>query len=172
MTNSILIFECDFILGSFLLFVAVMGNFWGGGRFLDKVQKPFSNTCSWPNFLFYASFNSNLWFWFNFWGRFWLFKGWSYLAEQFRQIKRSLAEQFRQIKHSLAEQFRQIKRSLAEQFRQIKRSLAEQFRQIKCSLAEPQYVVEARAKMSLAIMSKILASGCTNWYYESLKNQL
>ena len=69
-------------------------------------------------------------------------------------------------------QFRQIKRSLAEQFRQIKRSLAEQFRQIKCSLAEPQYVVEARAKMSLAIMSKILASGCTNWYYESLKNQL
>ena len=46
MTNSILIFECDFILGSFLLFVAVMGNFWGGGRFLDKVQKPFSNTCS------------------------------------------------------------------------------------------------------------------------------
>ena len=68
----------------------------------------------------------------------------------------------------------EIKRKsyLAEQFRQIKRSLAEQFRQIKCSLAEPQYVVEARAKMSLAIMSKILASGCTNWYYESLKNQL
>ena len=31
------------------------------------------------------------------------FKGWSYLAEQFRQIKRSLAEQFRQIKCSLAE---------------------------------------------------------------------
>ena len=60
----------------------------------------------------------------------------------------------------------------AEQFRQIKRSLAEQFRQIKRSLAEPQYVVEARAKMSLALMSKILASGCTNWYYESLKNQL
>ena len=80
--------------------------------------------------------------------------------------------QFRQIKRSLAEQFRQIKCSLAEQFRQIKRNLAEQFRQIKCSLAEPQYVVEARAKMSLAIMSKILASGCTNWYYESLKNQL
>ena len=51
---------------------------------------------------------------------------------------------------------------LAGQFRQIKCSLAEQFRQIKCSLAEPQYVVEARAKMSLAIMSKILASGCTN----------
>ena len=42
------------------------------------------------------------------------FKGWSYLAEQFRQIKRSLAEQFRQIKRSLAEQFRQIKCSLAE----------------------------------------------------------
>ena len=54
------------------------------------------------------------------------------------------------------------KRYLAGQFCQIKRSLAEQFRQIKCSLAEPQYVVEARAKMSLAIMSKILASGCTN----------
>ena len=51
---------------------------------------------------------------------------------------------------------------LAGQFHQIKRSLAEQFRQMKCSLAEPQYVVEARAKMSLAIMSKILASGCTN----------
>ena len=85
----------------------------------------------------------------------------SFFKRQFRQIKRSLAEQFRQRKHSLAEQFRQIKRSLAEQFRQI-----------KCSLAEPQYVVEARAKMSLAIMSKILASGCTNWYYESLKNQL
>ena len=44
--------------------------------------------------------------------------------------------------------------SLAEQFRHIKRSLAEQFRQIKRSLAKPQYVVEARAKMSLAIMSK------------------
>ena len=41
----------------------------------------------------------------------------SYLAEQFRQIKRSLAEQFRQIKRSLAEQFRQIKHSLADQFR-------------------------------------------------------
>ena len=53
-------------------------------------------------------------------------------------------------------------RYLAGQFCQIKRSLAKQFRQIKCSLAEPQYVVEARAKMSLAIMSKILASGCTN----------
>ena len=88
--------------------------------------------------------------------------GKSYLAEQFRQIKHSLAEQFRQTKHSLAKQFREIKRTLAEQFRQIKRSLAEQFRKIKCSLAEPQYVVEARAKMSLAIMSKILASGCTN----------
>ena len=37
----------------------------------------------------------------------------------------------------MAEQFRQIKRSLAEQFRQIKRTLAEQIRQIKCSLAEP-----------------------------------
>ena len=37
----------------------------------------------------------------------------------------------------MAEQFRQIKRSLAEQFRQKKRSLAEQLRQIKCSLAEP-----------------------------------
>ena len=73
-----------------------------------------------------------------------------------------MAGQFRQTKRSLAEQFRQIKRNLAEQFRHIKRSLAEQFRQIKRSLAEPQYVVEARAKMSLAIMSKILASGCTN----------
>ena len=31
MTDSILIFECDFILGSFLLFWAVMGNFLGGG---------------------------------------------------------------------------------------------------------------------------------------------
>ena len=39
------------------------------------------------------------------------------MAEQFRQIKRSLAEQFRQIKRSLAEQFRQIKRSLTEQWR-------------------------------------------------------
>ena len=38
----------------------------------------------------------------------------------------------------MAEQFRQIKRSLAEQFRQKKRSLAEQLRQIKCSLAEPR----------------------------------
>ena len=46
MTNSILIFECDFIFGSFLLFGAVMGNFWSGGRIPDKVQKPFSNTCS------------------------------------------------------------------------------------------------------------------------------
>ena len=54
--------------------------------------------------------------------------GWSYLAEQFRQIKRSLAEQFQQIKHSLVEQFRQIKRSMAEQFCQIRRSLAEQWR--------------------------------------------
>ena len=36
----------------------------------------------------------------------------------------------------MAEQFRQIKRSLAEQFRQINRSLAEQFRQLKSSLAE------------------------------------
>ena len=40
--------------------------------------------------------------------------GWSYLVEQFCQIKRSLAEQFRKIKRSLAEQFRQIKYSLAE----------------------------------------------------------
>ena len=53
-------------------------------------------------------------------------QGWSYLAEQFRQIKCSLEEQFRQIKRSLAEQFHQIKRSLAEQFRKIKRSLEEQ----------------------------------------------
>ena len=33
------------------------------------------------------------------------------MAEQFRQIKRSLVEQFRQIKRSLAEQFCQIKRA-------------------------------------------------------------
>ena len=46
MTNSILIFECDFILGSFLLFVAVMGNFLGGGGVPDKVQKAVTNTCS------------------------------------------------------------------------------------------------------------------------------
>ena len=53
--------------------------------------------------------------------------GKSYLAEQFRQIKRSVAELFRQIKRSVAEQFRHIKRSMAEQFRQIKRSMVEQF---------------------------------------------
>ena len=40
-----------------------------------------------------------------------LFKGESYLAGQFRQIKHSLAEQFRQMKRSLVEQFRQIKRT-------------------------------------------------------------
>ena len=45
-------------------------------------------------------------------------KGKSYLAEQFRQIKRSVAELFRQIKRSVAEQFRQIKRSVAEQLSQ------------------------------------------------------
>ena len=37
----------------------------------------------------------------------------------------------------MAEQFRQINRSLAEQFRQIKRNLGELFSQIKYSLAEP-----------------------------------
>ena len=31
---------------------------------------------------------------------------------------------------------------------------------------------EARARLSLAIRCQILAYGCTNWYYESLKNQL
>ena len=36
------------------------------------------------------------------------------MAEQFRQIKRSVAELFRQIKRSVAELFRQIKRSVAE----------------------------------------------------------
>ena len=62
----------------------------------------------------------------------------------------------------MAEQFSQIKLSMAEQFRQLKRSFVEQIRQIKCSLAEPQYVVEARAKMSLAIMSKIFGI----WMYQ------
>ena len=37
----------------------------------------------------------------------------------------------------MAEEFRQINRSLAEQFRQIKRNLGELFSQIKYSLAEP-----------------------------------
>ena len=36
------------------------------------------------------------------------FKGWSYLAERFRQIKRSFAEQFRQIKCSLVESHAEI----------------------------------------------------------------
>ena len=34
--------------------------------------------------------------------------GWSYLAELFRQIKRSVAEQFRQIKRSVAEPHMEI----------------------------------------------------------------
>ena len=59
----------------------------------------------------------------------------SYLAELFRQIKRSVAELFRQIKRSMAEQFRQIKRSVAEQFRQIKRSVAEHYSNINFNLA-------------------------------------
>ena len=57
-------------------------------------------------------------------------KGKSYLAEQFRQIKRSVAELFRQIKRSVAELFRQIKRSVTEQFRQMKRSVAEHYSNI------------------------------------------
>ena len=40
--------------------------------------------------------------------------GKSYLAEQFRQIKRSVVELFRQIKRTVAELLRQIKRSVAE----------------------------------------------------------
>ena len=41
------------------------------------------------------------------------------MAEQFRQIKRSVAELFRQIKRSMAEQFRQIKRSVADPHMEI-----------------------------------------------------
>ena len=53
---------------------------------------------------------------------------------QLCQITISLA--YTQGRSYLAQQFRQIKRSLAEQICQIKCSLAKQIRQIKCSLAE------------------------------------
>ena len=42
------------------------------------------------------------------------FRGESYLAEQFRQIKTYMAEQFCQITHYLAEQFHQIAHYFAE----------------------------------------------------------
>ena len=50
--------------------------------------------------------------------------GKSYLAELFRQIKRSLAELFHQIKRSVAEQFHQIKRSVAEHYSNLNFNLA------------------------------------------------
>ena len=57
---SILTFDFYLNLGSFFLFVALMGYFWGWGR----AQKLFWG--SWTICIFYGSFNSDIWFWLNF----------------------------------------------------------------------------------------------------------
>ena len=49
-----------------------MGYFWGCGR----VWKLFWGlTCSWTTFIFYVSFNSEIWFWLTFGGHFFIFGG-------------------------------------------------------------------------------------------------
>ena len=74
----------------------------------------------------------------------------------------------------MAEQFRQINRSLAEQFRQIKRNLGELFSQIKYSLAEPHVEIsfwfgkgdipnEKIAKLRRSCDSQCSAKLCIIW---------
>ena len=60
MFPSILRFDFDLILGSFLLLGALMGSFWG----LGKVQNCFGvYSCSWTILVLYVFVNSDIWFW-------------------------------------------------------------------------------------------------------------
>ena len=57
---SILTFDFDLILGSFLTFSALTGYFWGWKGF----QKCFGiYSCSWTTFILYVSVISDIWFW-------------------------------------------------------------------------------------------------------------
>ena len=65
----ILTFEFDLILGSFLSYGVLMG--WFGGR--SRVWQLFwVYSCSWTTFIFYVTFNSDIWFWLYFWVVFYL----------------------------------------------------------------------------------------------------
>ena len=102
---SILTFYLDLILGSFLNFLGPNGLFFGLGKGLNTVlgythvveQLSFSMfpsiltfdfnlilwldncfgicSCSWTTFIFYVSFNSEIWFWLTFGGHFFIFGG-------------------------------------------------------------------------------------------------